>query len=231
MKIIKELKDRKVRKYLGIYISGCVTVIGLMHLFSLRYSLPAYIFDTLLILVMFGILSVLIIAWNHGKVGKQKTRWWEYILHLLIFLFALIFIYIQYSKATLNILPLNSNTIAVIPFINMSDSKEDEYFSDGIMEDILTQLSKISDFKVISRTTMMKYKKTDLSIKEIGRRLGAGSILEGSVRRYEDKVRITAQLINSSRDEHLWAETFDRKISDIFEVQSEIAKHLSLIHI
>ena len=79
---------------------------------------------------------------------------------------------------------------------------------------------------MISRTTMMKYKKTDLSIKEIGRRLGAGSILEGSVRRYEDKVRITAQLINSSRDEHLWAETFDRKISDIFEVQSEIAKHI-----
>jgi len=109
----------------------------------------------------------------------------------------------------------------------MSGSKDDEYFSDGITEDIITQLSKISELRIISRTSVMKYKKSNKTIPEIANELGAGSILEGSVRRYGDKVRITGQLINAHADEHIWAETFDRKVGDIFEVQSEIAKHIA----
>ncbi len=227
MGFFKELKDRKVRKYIAIYISASITTIGLVHLFSFRYHLPTYLFDTLLIIILFGILTVALIAWYHGKEGRQKIKVREYIYHFTIFLFAVITSIIFNKSGPVQILDLNSKTVAVLPFTNMSDSKEDEYFSDGITEDILTQLSKISELKVISRTSVIKYKSSELSIPEIAKELGAGSILEGSVRRYGDKVRITSQLINSNTDEHIWAETYDRKLNDIFEVQSEIAKRIA----
>ncbi|MCB9258863.1 MAG: tetratricopeptide repeat protein [Ignavibacteriales bacterium] len=227
MNFFDEIKNRKIRKYLAIYISACITTIGLVHLFSFRYQLPTFIFDTLLIFVSFGAISVIIIAWYHGKDGKQKLKLMEYFLHTLIFILATSFTYFVNQKGSVKLLPLNAKTIAVLPFVNMSDSKEDEYFSDGITDDVLTQLSKISELRVISRTSVMKYKETNYTIPEIANELGAGTILEGSVRRIDKKVRITAQLINSSNDEHIWAETFDRNINDIFEVQSEIAKHIA----
>jgi len=227
MSFIKELKERKVRKYFTIYVSTCITAIGLTHLFSLRYSLPTFFFDTLLVFIIFGILTLIIIAWNHGKEGAQKIKIWEYIVHIIIIGSAFSVSILLANRGPIKILPLNSKTVAVLPFTNMSDSKSDRYFSDGITEDILTQLSKISELRVISRTSVMKYRNTRMSIPEIGRKLGAGSILEGSVRRSGNKVRIIGQLINSSSDEHIWAETFDRKIDDIFDVQSEIAKHIA----
>ncbi len=225
--LLSEIKDRKVRKYLAIYLSASITAIGLVHLFSLRYHLPTYIFDTLLICVFFGIISISLIAWYHGKEGRQKLKVQEYIYQLIIIALTVTTSIIINKSGPVQILSLNSKTIAVLPFTNMSDSKEDEYFSDGITEDILTQLSKISELKVISRTSVLKYKNSELTIPEIAKELGAGSILEGSVRRYGDKVRITSQLINSNLDEHIWAETYDRKLNDIFEVQSEIAKHIA----
>lgn len=135
--------------------------------------------------------------------------------------------YLLANRGPIKILELNSKTVAVLPFTNLSDSKEDEYFIDGITEDILTQLSKISELRVISRTSVMKYKNTNLTIPEIGRELNAGAILEGSIRRAGEKVRITGQLINANNDEHIWAESFDRNIDDIFAVQSEIAKRIA----
>ncbi len=227
MNFAKEIKDRKIRKYLAIYISSCITAIGLTHLFSLRYHLPTFILDSLLIFVLLGTLSVLILAWFHGKEGTQKIKPIEYFFNSIILISAIVISYLQANKGTIKILVYNAKTIAVLPFNNISNLKEDEYFSDGITEDILTQLSKISDLKVISRTSVMKYKHSGLTIPEISQELGAGSILEGSVRRSKDKVRITAQLINAATDEHLWAETYDRKIDDIFEVQSEIAKRIA----
>jgi len=113
--------------------------------------------------------------------------------------------------------------LAVLPFFNMSNDQDQEYFSDGLTEDIITQLSKIKAFKVVSRTSVMQYKKNPKSIKEIGRDLGVSVILEGSVQRMNDKVRITAQLIDASTDEHLWAESYDRSVSDIFSIQREVA--------
>ena len=114
-------------------------------------------------------------------------------------------------------------SIAVLPFFNMSNDQDQEYFSDGLTEDIITQLSKIKAFKVVSRTSVMQYKKNPKSIKEIGRDLGVTVILEGSVQRSNEKVRITAQLIDSTTDEHLWAESYDRNVSDIFSIQREVA--------
>jgi TolB-like protein/Tfp pilus assembly protein PilF len=119
--------------------------------------------------------------------------------------------------------PVEENSIAVLPFTNLSSDKEQEFFSEGLTEDIITQLSKIKSFKVISRTSVMQYKKSPKSIREIGKELGAAMIVEGSVQRYGDKVRITAQLIEAASDAHLWSESYDRDVSDIFSIQREVA--------
>lgn len=118
-------------------------------------------------------------------------------------------------------------SIAVLPFSNFSGGKEDDYFSDGITEDILSLLSNIKDFRVISRTSVMQYKDTEKSIKQIARDLKVTHILEGSVRRHDNKVRVVAQLIDAINDAHLWAETYDKEITELFEVQSQIAEHIA----
>ncbi|MFC1628864.1 protein kinase [Gemmatimonadota bacterium] len=118
-------------------------------------------------------------------------------------------------------------SIAVLPFTNMSADPENEYFSDGITEDIITQFTRIRDLTVISRTSVMQYKDTDKSLKAIGRELGVSTILEGSVRKAGNQVRITAQLIDAKTDDHLWAETYDRKLEDIFAIQSEVAGQIA----
>jgi serine/threonine protein kinase/tetratricopeptide (TPR) repeat protein len=122
---------------------------------------------------------------------------------------------------------VQNRSIAVLPFKNLSDSKEDEYFSDGITEDILTQLSKISDLKVISSTTIMQYKDTKKSIREIGKELNVAVVLEGSVRHSGDRIRISSQLIDAKEDRHLWADTYDREMKDVFAIQSDVAKHIA----
>ena len=115
-------------------------------------------------------------------------------------------------------------SIAVLPFTNLSNDPEQEYFSDGIVEAILDHLFKIGELKVTSGTSTKRYKNTELSVKEIGRELGVSSILEGSVQKIGNNVRITAQLIDARTDVHLWSETYDRNISDIFSIQSEVAQ-------
>jgi len=114
-------------------------------------------------------------------------------------------------------------SIAVLPFYNMSSNEEQEYFSDGLTDDIITQLSKIKAFRVVSRTSVMQYKKNPKPVKDIGRELEVAVILEGSVQRSQEQVRITAQLIDAKTDEHLWAESFDRSANDIFSIQREVA--------
>jgi TolB-like protein/Flp pilus assembly protein TadD len=117
-------------------------------------------------------------------------------------------------------------SIAVLPFTNMSADPEQEFFADGITEDILTRLAAIGELRVISRTSIMRYKGSDKSLPEIAVELGVNHILEGSVRRAGEQVRITGQLIRAADDAHLWAESFDRELADIFAVQTEIAGHI-----
>ena len=118
-------------------------------------------------------------------------------------------------------------SIAVLPFENMSHDSLQQYFSDGITEDIITQLSKIADLKVISRTSVMQYKDNRKNIREIADELGVASILEGSVRKEGNKLRIIAQLIDAQTDQHLWSETFDRDASEVLAIQSEVAQHIA----
>ena len=119
-----------------------------------------------------------------------------------------------------------SRSIAVLPFANMSADPENEYFSDGVMEEILTLLAAIEGLKVISRTSAMRYKGAKVGLRRIGEELGVATVLEGSVRRAGNRVRITAQLIDARTDEHLWAERYDRDLEDIFAIQTDVAERI-----
>ena len=226
--VLEKIKARKIRKWATVYLSAAITILGVVHLFSLRYQLPSYIFDSILILLIFGLFGVIVISWFHGESGKQPLTLKELALYLLIIIVS---ISVLYKFVYLSILGTNyeieSNSIAVLPFSNLSGEQEDEYFSDGVTEDILTQLSKISGLKVISRTSVMKYKNVNKNIRDIAGELGVETILEGSVRRVDDNVRVVAQLIDAIDDSHIWSETYDRSMEDIFSIQSEIAEKIA----
>ena len=115
----------------------------------------------------------------------------------------------------------------MLPFENRSEDKANAYFADGIQDEILTRLSKIADLKVISRTSTQHYKSAPENLPEIARQLGVAHILEGSVQKSGDAVRVNVQLIKAANDSHLWADTFDRKLTDIFSVESEVAKAIA----
>ena len=121
----------------------------------------------------------------------------------------------------------NEKSIAVLPFENRSEDKSNAYFTDGIQDEILTRLSKIRDLKVISRASTQRYKNTSQNLSEIAHQLGVANLLEGSVQKTNDQVRVNVQLIRAANDSHLWADTFDRKLTDIFSVESEVAKAIA----
>ena len=123
--------------------------------------------------------------------------------------------------------PPEARSLAVLPFVNMSSDPENEFFSDGLTEDIIARLSKIGALKVISRTSALQYKGTRKNLRTVGQELRVGTILEGSVRKAANRVRIGAQLIDAGTDESLWAETYDRELSDIFEVQRDVAERIA----
>src|SRR5437588_117698 len=130
-------------------------------------------------------------------------------------------------KTSAAALGIPEKSIAVLPFENLSSDKENAYFADGIQDEILTRLSKIADLKVISRTSTQHYKSAPENLPEIGRQLGVAHILEGSVQKSGESVRVNVQLIKAANDSHLWADTFDRKLTDIFSVESEVAKAIA----
>ena len=115
-------------------------------------------------------------------------------------------------------------SIAVLPFDNLSRDPDNAYFCEGVQDEILTRLAKVSDLKVISRTSTQHFKSSPDNLPQIAKQLGVMHVLEGSVQKSNDQVRVNVQLINALTDAHLWAETFDRKLTDIFAVESEIAK-------
>jgi len=116
----------------------------------------------------------------------------------------------------------------VLPFQNLSDEKENAYFADGMQDDILTNLSKIGDLKVISRMSVMSYRGDGArNAREIGKTLGVATLLEGSVRRSGNRVRVNVQLINANNDEHIWAEDYDRDLTDVFAIQTDLAQKIA----
>ena len=159
------------------------------------------------------------------KIGPSRKQVLVVASALLIFALAITVILKNLSPVP----ERDRKSVAVLPFLNLTENKKDDYFSDGITDDILTQLYKIGDLKVISRTTMQQYKETKKSIREIGSELNAGAVLEGSVRRAGNRVRIVAQLIDARNDDHLWAENYDREMNDVLAVQTEIAQQIAAV--
>jgi TolB-like protein/Flp pilus assembly protein TadD len=131
------------------------------------------------------------------------------------------------QAATRESVSLPRDRIAILPFANMSPDPKDEYFADGMTEEVISTVSGISGFNVISRTSVMGYKGTAKRLKEIGRELEVGSVLEGSFRKAGNRIRVTTQLIDVSSDRHLWAQSYDRNLDDIFDVQSDVAKQVA----
>lgn len=122
---------------------------------------------------------------------------------------------------------VDAKSIAVLPFANMSEEESNRYFADGVHEDLLTHLSFLSELKVISRTSVVEYRDTKKNLRQIGTELGAGSIVEGSVRREGNRVRVTVQLIDAQSDKHIWGNTYDRELKDILAIQSELATEIA----
>ena len=148
-------------------------------------------------------------------------------LAALLFALGILFWQDELSYQSPASVSLPAKSIAVLPFVNADGDKSNAYFAEGIQDEILSRLSKIAELKVISRTSTEKYKNSQLNLREIGRQLGVANILEGQVQAVGDQVRITVQLINSSTDSHLWADTYDRKLTDIFGVESEVAQRIA----
>ncbi len=171
----------------------------------------------------------IVLPWEKKSAGFFKPGFQDYFLKnrtLLILIIILLFAvagYFIFQTSKNDLSNETKNRIAVLPFDNISQGSEDDYFADGITEEIISNLAKISGLDVIARTSIMKYKNTDLNVAQIGDELNVGTILEGSVRNAANKTRITIQLIDVPTQKHLWAEAYDRELKDIFAIQSDIA--------
>src|SRR5436309_3165512 len=158
------------------------------------------------------------------RQGVARTRW-ILLATSLVLLAAVVAAFVAVSRrAATSSSAVPEKSIAVLPFENRSQDKDDSYFADGIQDEILTRLSKIADLKVISRTSTQHYKSAPENLSQIARQLGVAHILEGSLQKSGDAVRVNVQLIKAANDSHVWADTFDRKLTDIFSVESDIAK-------
>ncbi|HEY6952149.1 MAG TPA: protein kinase, partial [Bacteroidota bacterium] len=161
---------------------------------------------------------------SNGTIETPRhwaNRWILFGIAGIVLAGAIIFLWPRSSST------VDRKSIAVLPFENLSEGRENEYFSDGVTEDIIAQLSKIGDLKVISRTSVMQYKNSAKSLKEIARELNVATVLEGSVRKAGNEIRIVAELIDARSDEHIWAETYDREMTQIFAIQSDVAGRIA----
>jgi non-specific serine/threonine protein kinase len=167
---------------------------------------------------------------------NKKRRFRRYILPIILLLTMIVVVggyFIFTGKESLVPAEKNinetkwKNSIAVLPFVDMSEKSDQEYFCDGMTEDIITKLTRINELKVISRTSVMRYKNTRKDIRDIGAELDVSTILEGSVRKEKDRIRVTAQLININDGSHLWADTFDHKLEDLFSLQDEVSRSIA----
>jgi len=161
------------------------------------------------------------------KRHRTHVRWAEVAIALLVVAAIVAAFVFLLRRPTRSAMAIAEKSIAVLPFGNLSRDPDNAYFADGIQDEILTRLSKIADLKVISRTSTQHYKSAPENLPEIARQLGVAHILEGSVQKSGDAVRVNVQLIKAANDSHLWADTFDRKLIDIFSVESEVAKAIA----
>jgi adenylate cyclase len=243
-----ELKRRNVVRVAVAYAVVAWLLLQVADVVLGNIEAPTWVFQAILLLFVIGFPLALIFAWAFEltpdgiKLEKHVVRT-ESVTHLtgrkldfaIIGLLAIAVLYLFTNNYILTdrtadsgrpAIDAGEKSIAVLAFVNMSADPDNEYFSDGISEELLNLLTKLPQLKVSSRTSSFAFKGKDIDIPSIARQLGVNTVLEGSVRRAGNRVRITAQLVDATTDSHLWSETYDREVEDIFAVQDEIAKNI-----
>jgi TolB-like protein/Tfp pilus assembly protein PilF len=250
----RELKQRKVYRVALGYGFSAWLVIQIAFTVLPSFHVPEWLLQALVVLVALGFPAALVLAWafdvtplgiektpeTAGTVARNRRNVWLLTgVGLLIAALAIGSFWIWHpwrttpaggattAAATSVATSQTTKSIAILPFENLSRDPDNAYFAEGIQDEILTRLSKIADLKVISRTSTQHYKSAPENLSEIARQLGVAHILEGSVQKSGDAVRVNVQLIKAANDSHLWADTFDRKLTDIFSVESEVAKAIA----
>jgi TolB-like protein/Tfp pilus assembly protein PilF len=233
----EEVKRRKVYRVAVAYIIVAGGVIQLASAAFPAWELPNWALRLVIVLLLIGFPIALILAWafdvtsegirSTPSAAAPRTHRRRNVIMLvatgvMASAIAGFFLLPRVSSAR-----KIDKSIAVLPFENLSDDKENAYFADGIQDDVLTNLSKIGDLKVISRTSVMPYRGKTSNVREIGKALGVATILEGSVRRIGNRVRVNVQLINAENDEHMWAEDYDRDLTDVFAIQTDLAQKIA----
>ena len=231
----EEVKRRKVYRVAAAYAAMAAVSIQLASAVFPAWELPSWALRLVIILLLIGFPISLILAWalEVTPEGIRATPATPAAPRRRRNVIALVAVGIIVSAAAgFFLLPRASarkldKSIAVLPFENFSDDKENAFFADGIQDDILTNLAKIGDLKVISRTSVMPYRGKEKNLREIGKALGVSTILEGSVRKSGNRVRVNVQLINAVNDEHIWAEDYDRELTDVFAIQTDLAQKIA----
>jgi TolB-like protein len=241
-----ELKRRNVYKVAVAYaIVGWLLIQIATQVFPFL-EIPTWVVRLVIMLVAAGFPIALVIAWafeltpegikrtedvDSPTAGVSKNRTWIYVAGIGAALsVGLFFIGRHMGQNTASAARTEAATeksIAVLPFESLSEEKANAYFAEGIQDEILARLSKIADLKVISRTSTQRYKSAPADLREIAKQLGVANILEGSVQKAADQVRVSVQLINALNDSHTWAETYDRKLIDVFQVESDVAQKIA----
>src|SRR5881409_4474493 len=232
----EEVKRRKVYRVAAAYMIAAGGAIQLASAAFPAWELPNWALRSVIVLLLLGFPVALILAWafditmqgiqatpETAVPGRHRRR------NIIMLVATGVIIS---AAAGFFLLPRVSarkidKSIAVLPFENLSDEKENAYFADGMQDDILTNLSKIGDLKVISRMSVMSNRGDGVrNAREIGKALGVATLLEGNVRRAGNRVRVSVQLINANNDEHIWAEDYDRDLTDVFAIQTDLAQKI-----
>jgi TolB-like protein len=238
-----ELKRRNVYKVAVAYAVVSWLLIQIATQVFPFLEIPNWVVRLVIVLIAIGFPIALVIAWAFEAtpegikrtqvadampttLSDHKKRAWIYIVVIGAAISVAVFFAGRYTagnKTSASPNDISSKSIAVLPFENLSSDKENAYFADGIQDEILTRLSKIAALRVISRTSTQKYKSAPDNLREIGKQLGVSNLLEGSVQKSGNAVHVSVQLIRVATDEHLWAESYNRKLDDIFGVEGEVA--------
>ncbi len=242
MSFLADLKERKLVQWVLAYLAGAWLIWQVMDVMGDRWGLTPGVGRAIDLVLIVGLFVTLILAWYHGEQGRQRVSGPELLMigGLFGLTAAVLTVFGGGQEGAANIVedvPVRvprvvlraRPAIAVLPFTNMSGDEENESFTRGIHDDILTQLSKIDALDVIARTSVMQYAETEKTIPDIGRELAVESVVEGGVQRAGNRVRINVQLIQAESNIHLWAETYDRELTaeNIFAIQSEIARAIA----
>ena len=240
-----ELKRRNVYKVAVAYAVVGWLVIQISSTVLPTFHAPEWVVQTLVVLVALGFPIALVMAWAFEATPEgikrtevadampatgPKKHVWIYIVVICGAISAALFFLGRYTAGSKTIASPNdvsNKSVAVLPFENLSSDKENAYFAEGIQDEILTRLAKIGALKVISRTSTSHFASSPQNLPEIARQLGVANILEGSVQKARDAVHVNVQLIRAATDDHLWAESYDRKLDDIFAVEKEVAQNIA----